>query len=132
MGRGPLKTYAISYDSQYKASDHRSRILRRADGPNLSKLLCLYCLLVLNYAHICQSIYLRRIPLGGLPTIFCRQGLIPLLTPATCGILGGDLDGLLAVVKLQSPSSSLCSWLEARESDRDELEREWGDESVRE
>ena len=61
-----------------------------------------------------------------------ERGLIPLLSPATCGLLGDDIDGLLAVVKLQSPSSSLCSWLEARESDRDELEREWGDESVRE
>jgi len=39
-----------------------------------------------------------------------ERGLLPLLSPATCGLLGDDLHGLLAVVELQSPSfSSLCS-----------------------
>ena len=33
----PLKTHVISYDSQYKPTDHKSRVLRRVDGPNLSK-----------------------------------------------------------------------------------------------
>ena len=35
--------------------------------------MCLCCLLVLDHALLCRSIYLRGIPLGGLPTIFCRQ-----------------------------------------------------------
>ena len=35
-GRDPLQTYAISYDSQYKSIDHRSRGLRHTDGLNLS------------------------------------------------------------------------------------------------
>ena len=32
----PLKTHVISYDSQHKPTDHRSRVLRCVDGPNLS------------------------------------------------------------------------------------------------
>ena len=32
----PLKTHAMSYGSQYKPTDHRSRVLCRANGPNLS------------------------------------------------------------------------------------------------
>ena len=35
--------------------------------------MCLYCFLVLDYTHLCRSIYLRGIPLKGLPTIFCRH-----------------------------------------------------------
>ena len=35
-GRDPLQTHVISYDSQYNPTDHGSRVLRRADGPNLS------------------------------------------------------------------------------------------------
>ena len=35
--------------------------------------MCLYCLLVLDYMPLCRSIYLRGIPLGGLPMIFYRQ-----------------------------------------------------------
>ena len=33
--------------------------------------MCLCCLIVLDYTHLCR--YPRGIPLGGLPTIFCRQ-----------------------------------------------------------
>ena len=32
--------------------------------------MCLCCLLVLDSAHLCRSIYLRGIPLGGLSTSF--------------------------------------------------------------
>ena len=35
--------------------------------------MCLCCLLVLDHALHYRSIYLRGIPLGGLPMIFCRQ-----------------------------------------------------------
>ena len=35
-GRDPLKTHSTSYHSQYNPTDHRSRVLRRADVPNLS------------------------------------------------------------------------------------------------
>ena len=35
--------------------------------------MCLCCLLVLDHALLCRSIYLRGILLGGLPTIFYRQ-----------------------------------------------------------
>ena len=35
--------------------------------------MCLCCLLVLDLVLLYRSIYLRGIPLGGLPTIFCRQ-----------------------------------------------------------
>ena len=31
--------------------------------------MCLCCLLVLDYTHLCRSIYLRGIPLGGLSTV---------------------------------------------------------------
>ena len=49
-----------------------SRVLRHIDGLNLSNS-CLYCLLVLDYTPLYRSIYLRGIPLEGLPMIFCRQ-----------------------------------------------------------
>ena len=35
--------------------------------------MCFCCILVLDHTLLCRSIYLRGIPLGGLPTIFCRQ-----------------------------------------------------------
>ena len=38
-----------------------------------AQLLCLYCLLVLDYTHLYRSIYLRGIALGGLPMIFYQQ-----------------------------------------------------------
>ena len=35
-GRDPLQTHVIAYDSQYKPTDHESRVLRHTDGLNLS------------------------------------------------------------------------------------------------
>ena len=46
--------------------------------------MCLCCHLVLDYTHLCWSIYLRGIPLGGLPSIFCQHGLTKKSSAQAC------------------------------------------------
>ena len=71
-GRDPLKFISYSIQSN---KDTGRRVLRRLDGPNLSKSLSLRLVSPSGsyHAHLHRSIYLRGIPFGGLPTIFCRH-----------------------------------------------------------
>ena len=61
--------------------------------------MCLCCLLVLDLTLLYQSIYLRGIPLGGLPTIFCRH----LYSEATLEV--GRLEQCLDAVKIALSAS---------------------------
>ena len=71
VGRAPLEF--ISYTIQSNKDTGR-RVLRRSDGPNLSKSLSLRLVSPSSsyYAHLHQSSTTMGIPLGRLSTRFCR------------------------------------------------------------
>ena len=68
MGRDPLQTHTISYDSQYNPTDHRSRVLRRADDPNLSNL----CVFV-AFLFLITRISADQSSFVGYPLEDCRR-----------------------------------------------------------
>ena len=68
VGRDPLQTHAISYDSQYNQINHRSRVLRHTDGPNLSNsCVSVAFLFSITRTSADQSIFV------GYPSEDCRQ-----------------------------------------------------------
>ena len=71
-GRDPLEFISYSIQSN---KDTGRRVLRRSDGPNLSKLLSLRLVSPSGsyYAHLHRSFTIVGIPLGRLPTRFRRQ-----------------------------------------------------------
>ena len=91
--RHPI-TRAISYDSQYKPTDHRSRLLHRANGPKLSNsCVSVAFLFLITCTSADESTFLRY------PSEDCRRysvdieafmqnfvKLAPLIKP--CMILG--------------------------------------------
>ena len=67
-GRDPLKMDVILYDSQYKPTDHRSRVLCRADGPNLSNsCVSIAFLFLITRISADQSTFM------GYPSEDCRR-----------------------------------------------------------
>ena len=68
MGRDPLQTHAISYNSQYNPTNHGSRVLRHTDGLNLSNS-CVSVAFLFLITHISadQSTFV------GYPSEDCRQ-----------------------------------------------------------
>ena len=72
--------------------------------------MCLCCLLVLDLVLLYRSIYLRGIPLGGLPTIICRQEpkmiLLHGLKMTTMVVDVGVLRCIFYAIQCMGPSGS--------------------------
>ena len=75
-GRGPLADKLLGRPDQYntpKTHDIGYYVYQTA-RTCLNRCLCVLCHhLVPDYAHPHRQIYHRGMPLGGLPSIFCRQ-----------------------------------------------------------
>ena len=91
----------ISYDSQYKPTDHRSRVLCRVDGLNLSNsCVSIAFLFLIMHTSANQSTFV------GYPSEDYRASFVDSWCPpwGSCALIPGKLDG---VTQDQHPSRQL-------------------------